>query len=338
MLSALRAQSPLFATLSGKVHDAEGDTPLASVNVFLANTMLGAQTKANGDFEIRNVPFGNYELIVSMIGYEVQQKSLRVAQAKLGDLAFALKSRVLSGPEVEVVGETPKDWRKNLEKFEKFFWGSSKYVEQCRILNPEVLDFKAEEESRWFTATARQPLLVENRALGYRINLILMNFEYQERDNEIRYSLIPRFEQLLAESAAEEKRWEKNRATAHRGSMRHFLNALAAQQSWEEGFQICALSRLPWEEGAVKQMMFKPERMMTTGELPNERWLRFENCLEISFNNDRKKTSWMVAQKDSVLMNTAGYVYNGADLFVYGYWFHQRLAEALPREYEPTEE
>ncbi|NUO79385.1 carboxypeptidase-like regulatory domain-containing protein [candidate division KSB1 bacterium] len=333
----VHAQSMLSATLSGQVRDAASNGPLASVNVFLANTMLGCQTDAQGLFEIRNVPFGTHDLVVSLLGYEVQRLEVRITSEHVTIPLFRLLSKPLQGPEVEVVAEEAEAWRKDLRKFEEFFWGRSKFVAHCKILNPEVLDF-AHDENHWFTATASEPLQIANRALGYRIHLILTNFEYHERRNEIRYSLIPHFEPLQPENPAQEQLWRRNRLKAYRGSMRHFLHALAAQRTNEEGFEIYTLPTLPWQQHTKRHLLTKPERLLAPGELPTERRLSFEDYLEIVFAGDREKTSWMTTSSQAVVMNIAGYVYSGRDLFVYGSWFHQRLAEALPREYAPPEE
>lgn len=330
------AQVTSTAVLSGRVVDAANEAPLPAANVFLANTLLGGQTDAGGAFEIRNVPLGTHELIVSLLGYEVQQRTLRVATERVSGLNFKLIGRPLQGPEVEVVAEAPQEWRKNLRKFEEFFWGRSPFAAQCKILNPQVLDFTL-DAGHWFTATASVPLEVENRALGYGLKIIVKNFEYHERKNEIRYSLITHFEELPARDDEESRRWQANREKAYRGSMRHFLTALVQGRSYREGFQIFALMGVPWEASATKFLLAQPERLLTPASQAFERTLSFENFLEVTFNREREKTSWITTTTDSVLINVAGYANNGLEVFIYGYWFHQRIAEALPREYTPAQ-
>lgn len=271
-----------------------------------------------------------------MLGYEVQRTSVRVTQERVADLGFHLKSKPLFGPEVEVVAEEPSVWKKNLNKFEKMFWGKSRFAGECKLLNAEVLDF-AEDGGGWFSAEAGQPLRAENRALGYRLEIILNKFEYNENRNEIRYSVIPRFEELSAKDASEARRWKRNRLKAYHGSLRHFLRALVTERTHTEGFKVHTMPQLPWEERVTKHQLVSPERLLAPGDLPTERRLAFENYLEIEFNSERERTSWMMTTVPSVLMNEAGYVYSGLDFFVYGYWFHQRIAEALPREYVPEE-
>lgn len=52
--------------------------PLANVNILVAGTQLGASTLRDGTFEIKTVPFGKYNLEVSMIGYAKKNVSTAV--------------------------------------------------------------------------------------------------------------------------------------------------------------------------------------------------------------------------------------------------------------------
>ena len=72
------AQSLPKTTLSGYIFDESTSLPLPGVNVFLNNTTLGSATDKEGFFYIENVPIGTYELIVSMIGYEIEQRSVEL--------------------------------------------------------------------------------------------------------------------------------------------------------------------------------------------------------------------------------------------------------------------
>ncbi|WP_375253532.1 TonB-dependent receptor, partial [Dokdonia donghaensis] len=63
-------------TITGRVSDSNG--PLPFVNVYLANTTLGASSDNDGSFEILNVPDGTYTLIASFTGYESVKKNITV--------------------------------------------------------------------------------------------------------------------------------------------------------------------------------------------------------------------------------------------------------------------
>ncbi|ANH59779.1 TonB-dependent receptor [Dokdonia donghaensis] len=63
-------------TITGRVSDSNG--PLPFVNVYLANTTLGASSNNDGSFEILNVPDGTYTIIASFTGYESVKKNVTV--------------------------------------------------------------------------------------------------------------------------------------------------------------------------------------------------------------------------------------------------------------------
>ncbi len=62
-------------TLRGKVITGENEV-LDGVNILVSGTQLGAASQADGSFEIRNLPYGNYSLDVSLIGYAKKIVSL----------------------------------------------------------------------------------------------------------------------------------------------------------------------------------------------------------------------------------------------------------------------
>ncbi len=94
--------------ITGKIFDAENDTPLPGVNVIVEGTYFGAATNINGNYIILNLPPGNYNLIFSMIGYakyNVQNVNVKIDLTT--EVNAALKSEVLVGEEVVVVAQRP---------------------------------------------------------------------------------------------------------------------------------------------------------------------------------------------------------------------------------------
>ncbi|MGV8139009.1 MAG: TonB-dependent receptor domain-containing protein [Mangrovibacterium sp.] len=52
--------------------------PVAGANVYLAGTTLGTVTKSDGSFELRNVKPGNYELIISCVGFHRVKENVTI--------------------------------------------------------------------------------------------------------------------------------------------------------------------------------------------------------------------------------------------------------------------
>jgi hypothetical protein len=333
----LWTQTEPRGTISGQIKDASAGKPLPNVNVFLANTTLGAATDKNGFYAITQVPLGTHELVASLIGYQVEKRTVRLVEPKDVRIEFSLQPKALELGEVEVVAELPREWKKNLKKFEELFWGNSYNAEECKILNPEVLDFAFEKEPNCFAATAGQPLQIENRRLGYRAQFLVEDFRYYIDEDKIGYAFIPKFDELLPAEAAEEQRWKANRQKAYRGSLRHFLVALVARRLEEEGFILYHLAVPPWEDKHVRRLTADLDELLSPGTLPAERELHFRGCLEIIYTPERgdDQASWIVASRESVTVNASGHIYDGYAVTVYGHWFHQRVAEMLPRDYQP---
>ena len=333
----LWAQAEARVTISGQVKDAVSGKPLPNVNVFLANTTLGAATDGEGRYTIKQVPFGTHEVVASLIGYEAQKRTLRISNARDdARLDFNLKPAPLQVAEIEVVAEPPREWKKHLQKFEALFWGMAYKASECKILNPEILDFMVDKKDDCFTATASQPLQIENRKLGYRAQFIVEDFRYFERATKISYAFIPKFEELVPANETEAEKWKANRRQAYQGSFRHFLVALIFDQLEEEGFLVYDLAVPPWQDKQARRLGIDYVELLSPGALSTERELHINNCLEVIYRARREpQTSWIVPDRLSVTVNTTGYVYDGYALTFYGHWFQQRVAEMLPRDYQP---
>jgi outer membrane receptor for ferrienterochelin and colicins len=66
-------------TLLGKVMGGEsGLSPISGATVKLLNTALGAKTSAKGDFQIKRVPDGEFEIRISCVGYELKTMKVKV--------------------------------------------------------------------------------------------------------------------------------------------------------------------------------------------------------------------------------------------------------------------
>ncbi len=73
--------SQVTSTVYGKVLD-ELEAPLFGASVFLEGTQLGAQTDLDGTYEIKEVPPGSYNLIVTYLGYKSQTKYNIIVRSK----------------------------------------------------------------------------------------------------------------------------------------------------------------------------------------------------------------------------------------------------------------
>ena len=96
---SLFAQSGI---LTGKVTDENGALP--SVNVFILNTNLGAGADENGNYLIKGIPPGEYDVRFSAVGYESKVVDVIIYSKKTTELNIALDKVVIEMQSVEVTG------------------------------------------------------------------------------------------------------------------------------------------------------------------------------------------------------------------------------------------
>ena len=208
--------------IDGRIVDKSTSEPLVGVNVFFSKTTWGATTDDNGFYTLTNIPAGQYELVVSMIGYEVEREQMFIKSDERFTLNFRLQSRAILMSEINVTAKTDRVWKKSYDRFRRSFLGTSKNGESCLILNEFVLTF--DDSGQYFKAKASQPIQIENPELGYRITYILDDFEID--GTEVRYAGDHYYESMSSKSKRQLKKWEKNRKKAYNGSLRHLLKTL----------------------------------------------------------------------------------------------------------------
>ena len=70
----INLNAQMTQTLRGSIIDKAAETPLVGAVILIdkITPQLGAITDENGNFEIKNVPTGRHQIIVSFIGYNAQ--------------------------------------------------------------------------------------------------------------------------------------------------------------------------------------------------------------------------------------------------------------------------
>lgn len=89
-------------SVKGKV-TANG-APVPYANIILSNTTLGASSGRQGAFEVKNIPPGNYELVVSAIGFQTSNLKLKITADQQATVAVAMNETFAALNEVVVTG------------------------------------------------------------------------------------------------------------------------------------------------------------------------------------------------------------------------------------------
>ena len=336
------------ATISGIATDRESGTPLAGAHAFIGATMIGTATDADGRFELSHLPRGPHKLWISMIGYEPESQEFVIGDTTQFTFDISLKPMVIEMGEVTVLARKNRRWKKRYRTFEKLFLGESDMASSVKILNKEVLDFDANWLGR-FSAQASESLVIENQALGYRVQYVLKEFS---RDGiTIKYDGDPFFEELEPASPEEARIWEENRKEAYLGSFKHFLLSLLDGDIYEEGFRIMHIPSVEDIRDPNRRFRIDQEDLLAPADKPGEKLLAFRGVIEITYMNElegqdylkwqgasphrrrQNQRSWIRLTSGPTLIDPIGEIVDPYGVTVYGYYAFERVGNDLPKEY-----
>ena len=240
--------------LKGVVLDAAKNTPVPGASVFLSNTSVGTVTNAQGVFEL-TIPAGRFDLIVSSIGYETGNQPLVSAEINAA-LTIKLQPKIKELETVVVAPFEPDGWAKWGLFFTENFIGTSAEAKGCVLKNKEVLKFRHSKKDGELTAVAFEPLVIQNKALGYTVRYQLETFSYNFTTGYLLFEGYPFFEPMQG-SAARQKRWAAKRKEAYEGSVLHFMRSVYRNKISENGFEVRALQKIPNGEKKRVQQLYK---------------------------------------------------------------------------------
>ncbi len=351
--SAQLGHAQISATITGMVTDSSG-TPIPDANVFIASSMVGTTTDANGQYRLSGIPLGTLRLVVSRVGYQPNHIDLFIRDARVYTHNFLIKEKIYELGEVTVASDNQR-WQRQLERFTTIFIGESPNAQQTVIMNPQVLDFSARGGD--FRAQASEPLIIENRGLGYKLTYFLN--EFIAEPNSWRWDGEPLFESLTPTSPEEASIWNARRDSAFYGSFRHFLLSIINDQVESQGFKIYSrpgsnqMVRDP-RDGAAQDNRFpiKASEILKSGENDDERILDFEGFIDIVYTLEiessaflklqrrtgraRFQTSTIRLDRGPTIVDLKGDTLDPYGVTFYGgYFAYERTGDQIPKEYRP---
>ena len=242
--------------IKGKVINSSDKKPLASASVFLNNALIGATTADDGSFTLRHVKPGQYELIVSIIGFDTFHREITIDNSDIELPVFEVTPKTIVLNEIKIKPVDDPERNKNFEWFKSEFLGTSRMASECKILNPEAIDFNYNKKRGVLTASAAGFLKIENYALGYKIKYLLTDFIKDSSSTDlkkVRFRGSALFEEMKG-TPMQVKRWQKRRQEVYQGSLMHFLRSGLNNSFEEEGFRVLRVTDIPNPE--------RPERLL----------------------------------------------------------------------------
>lgn len=228
-----------YGVITGKVTHAGTTDPLVGASVFLSNSSIGSATANDGTFTLSGIRPGQYNLIVTILGYEEYKQSVLVGLEPI-KLNIELNQKPLMLREVTISSNA--DWKKNYEAFKKEFIGTDDNARYCVVNNPRILNLNFNRTKQTLHADADEFLVVDNKALGYRVKFLLNDFTSDKVAGTVSYEGQRLFEELPG-SDAQKKKWHQKREEAYYGSAMHFYRSLYTNKLTEAGFVMYGLRR-----------------------------------------------------------------------------------------------
>ena len=318
-------------TIVGVITDRSTGKPIENANVFIVNTSFGSSTDANGYYEIIKVPVGSHEIIITILGYEVNGAGVNVKNRAKKRKNFTLIPRIYELPPIEVVAENMELWYQNLNLFKNLFFGQNSMAQDCILTNDYVMRFK--KHGDMFIAKAEAPLIVFNYALGYRVECVLIDFSYEESLSKVKWNIKSFYRNLPPENIEQKSTWEENRKKTFENSLERFLLWLRNDSHDDDDYKMTKYSKLPIH-------LLQPNEMIPTvvdsivhiGIIPDEKILSFNNYLQISIP-ENNSVSYLKLNYEEVSINEYGMAIEIQPFVISGYWSTKGLATQLPLYY-----
>jgi hypothetical protein len=266
-------------SVSGIVIDSDTRLPVPFANVFFASTTIGVSSDQDGKFQLGGFASGKYDLIVTFVGYTNFRQSLEFDNSNVR-VSIELVQTPVVLKEV-IVREDTTDRARNFIIFKKYFLGETTNSNRCRIINPDVIHLFFDTKTNVLVAHAKEPIQIENNALGYQLNYYLDLFELDFGSGRLTSFGIPSFQNLQARNQLQANRWNKERKRAYQGSLTHFIKALGSDQFKQEGFVVKKLYRKPNPERPSQSVL--DARIQLLGSKPRGGKLKSINDDSLSF-------------------------------------------------------
>ena len=274
---------------------------------------------------------------------------------------FVLKAIAVELSEILVKGISERKHNRYLKRFSNRFLGSGPNAKYCKILNPEVLDFR--NQNGKIIASSNAMIKIENLATGFLVQFYLEHFEME--GSRVTYAGKPIFKELDGKLEKRPRFWERNRSHTFQGSTRHFYESLLNNSLKQDGFQVYST-----EQNDLGQFhntkAIKGSKVLIEDESNQERFITIEKFLKVvyrkgKFNSSSNRehnssgsmsrkerttflaspsnsqnefpTSYLFARKAKVKIDQNGRLLEPDMILVYGSWANEGAADLLAFNY-----
>jgi hypothetical protein len=291
--------------------------------VYFNGTFVGTQSDLDGNFELDISKNTSMPLTISSIGYySVTLTSFSTNKP----LIIYLTPKVYEVKEVVISSKSlVMKRRANLNLFKNVFLGTTANARNCKIINENDITFNYDSDRDTLKAFASNPLLIINRALGYKITYYLDRFEYSKRDRSMLFTGTLIFNEDLANEETNTRLYERRRKNAYLGSRMHFFRALWANKLTSTGFIL---------KNSVGNSLFYKDIVEESNPDSQNNYIKFLKSNEKLSILYYTKLSYIVFDKGKVDFDKDGFFdKTGLSISWEGEMMDQRVGDMLPYTY-----
>ena len=325
-------------TFEGKVLEVDTNQPLEAVSVYFDGTSIGTITNSEGFFSIELPENKNTKslLVISSVGYQTLTVSNNALKL---NTTYYLTEKETSLDEVVLFD----DWsrRKKLNIFRRQFLGSDKESLKCEIKNEDAIRLVYNKSDNQLYASANQPIVIVNKALGYKVYYDLVDFEVTFTNcldcfrgvKTVFYSGTSRFEELNINKV--KSKYIKARKKSYYGSLLHFMRSLSTNSTKMDGFEL--FIKAPAKESEL----YFNTNIETVFETIKRLGLVQVNLLQkhkvVIRYNTIEQSALLIEDEDKTFFIDDFGIHSPVDKIIFGGRFgHSRLSTMLPNNYYPN--
>ena len=342
----------------GLLLDKLTNQPISGASVFINASGIGTISASDGRFDLSKfiqAQFGHPVLTIAAMGYETATYNL--ANSK-GDVVIYLNPLVRELETVTVNAAIKNGWEKYGREFIKSFLSYSEFSKLCTIENPEVLKFYYDANQNSLKVIARKPLIIQNKALGYKITYWLESFEHNFSTRILSYSGLTYYEDLIRPNKrkAQAARWILNRESAYEGSVMHFIRSVHAGTLASSGFIVRRLDKVEGNRKGRYSNVVDPKILVEadfSDTIENQKIIQFSKYLYVLYDKELEELPYLINLQpfkkpipapqtsivqlvgtDAVQIFANGHLEPAISFFLDGYWSYEKLDKLLPLDYK----
>jgi hypothetical protein len=342
----------------GLLLDKLTNQPIAGASVFINSSGIGTVSGSDGKFDLSKFIKTKFEypvLTIAVMGYETATYNL--ANAK-GDVVIYLNPLVRELETVTVNAAIKNGWEKYGREFIKSFLSYSEFSKLCTIENPEVLKFYYDANQNSLKVIARKPLIIQNKALGYKITYWLESFEHNFSTRILSYSGLTYYEDLIRPNKrkAQAARWILNRESAYEGSVMHFIRSVHAGTLASSGFIVRRLDKVEGNRKGRYSNVVDSKILVEadfSDTIENQKIIQFSKYLYVLYSKELEELPYLIKLQpfkkpipapqtsivqlvgtDAVEIFANGHLEPAISFFLDGYWSYEKLDKLLPLDYK----